>query len=394
LYDVAVIGGGPTGSQVACRLAEMGYQVVVVEQKVTLAEPVCCTGIISEECVDAFAIDERVILRRVNSARVFSPSGRLLKLWRPESQACVVDRAAFNVSLADRARDRGVEYILNCSVKGLEVGNNRVRVDVELPGRAPDCLEARAGVVATGSGSKLIEKIGLGKTGDFVSGVQAEVDTENVDEVEVYLGRGIAPGFFGWLVPTLPGKALVGLLARRTPGSHLREFMSALVVQGRIASADVKLSYNGVLLKPLARTYGERLVVVGSAAGQVKPTTGGGIYYGLLCANIAANHLHRALTGDTLSAGNLAGYEKEWKKELGWELKTGYWARRVYELLNDRQLDRVFDLINSNGILETLLEASDLSFDWHGSVVLRLLGHRALSQVVKATKLPLPSRRR
>ena len=67
--------------------------------------------------------------------------------------------------------------------------------------------------------------------------------------------------------------------------------------------------------------------MVGDAAGQVKPTTGGGIYYGLLCADIAANNLHRALDADDLSARNLANYEREWKKKLGRELKIGYYAR-------------------------------------------------------------------
>jgi len=64
LYDVAVIGGGPVGSQVAYKLAEMGYRVVVMEQKKRLGEPVCCTGIISQECVSSFAIDESVIFRQ------------------------------------------------------------------------------------------------------------------------------------------------------------------------------------------------------------------------------------------------------------------------------------------------------------------------------------------
>ena len=62
LYDVVVIGGGPVGSYVAYKLAGMGYGVVVVEQKERLGERVCCTGIISQECVSSFAIDDNVIL--------------------------------------------------------------------------------------------------------------------------------------------------------------------------------------------------------------------------------------------------------------------------------------------------------------------------------------------
>ena len=388
---MAVIGGGPAGSQAAYKLASTGYGVVVVEQKERLGEPVCCTGIIGQECVSSFAIDESVIFRRVNSAQVFSPSGKRLSLWRPEPQACIVDRAAFNAALARRAQGKGVEYVLNSPVMGIEVKDDRVRIKADHPGGGSNLFEARAVVIATGFGSKVVEGLGLGKVGDFVMGAQAEVEAMGVDEVEVYLGRDIAPGFFAWLVPTSPQRALAGLLSRRSPGLYLRKFLSSLSAQGKIASAEAELSYGWTPLKPLARTCGDRLMVVGSAAGQVKPTSGGGIYYGLLCADMAANNLHRALKSDALSARNLANYEKEWKRKLGRELRAGYWARKFYEILSDRQIDRIFDIIKSNGIDEALLKADDLSFDWHGRVVLRLLGHQALSKAIKAMRLPFPS---
>ncbi|MFC2051633.1 NAD(P)/FAD-dependent oxidoreductase, partial [Chloroflexota bacterium] len=198
----------------------------------------------------------------------------------------------------------------------------------------------------------------------------------------------IAASFFAWLVPTSPGKALVGLLARRSPGLYLRRLLSSLLAQGKITSAEAKLSVAGIPLKPLARTYGERLIVVGTAAGQVKPTSGGGIYYGLLCADMAADNLHQALKNDALSAQNLAYYEKEWKRKLGKELRVDYRARQFYEMLSDRQIDWILDIIKSNGIDEVLLKADDLSFDWHGEAVLRLIRHLALSKTFTAMKLP------
>ncbi len=387
MYDAVVIGGGPVGSYVAYKLAGMGYGVAVVEQKERLGEPVCCTGIISQECVSSFAIDDNVILRRVNSARLFSPSGRLLSLRREETQACVVDRATFDMAMVSRAQGKGVEYVLNSPVRGMEVGDNRVRIEAARQGERLN-FEARAVIIATGFGSRFGEGLGLGKVGDFVMGAQAEVETRGVDEVEVYFGQEVAPAFFAWLVPTLPQRALVGLLSRRSPGLYLRKLMSSLLAQGKIVSAEAELSYRGIPLKPLARTYGERLMVVGTAAGQVKPTTGGGIYYGLLCADIAVNNLHRALKSNDLSAKSLASYDRGWRRKLGQELKIGYWARKFYEHLNDRQIDRIFDIIKSNGIDDALLKADDLSFDWHGKAVLRLLGHRAVSKAIGAMKIP------
>jgi len=394
LYDVVVIGGGPVGSRVAYRLAETGCKVAVVEKKERLDEPVCCTGIISQECVSHFAIDESVIFRRVNGARFFSPSGRLLSLWRQEPQACIVDRAALNMALASRAQDKGVEYVLNSPVRSVEVRNDRVRIEVGYHGGGLKFFEARAAVIANGVGSKLVEGLGLGRVSDFAAGAQAEVETTGVDEVGIYFGQKIAPAFFAWLVPTSPQKALVGLLSRRRPGFYLRRLISSLVAQKKIASAEAEISYGGIPLKPLARTYRGRVVVVGSAAGQVKPTTGGGIYYGLLCADVAADCLQRALKNDDLSAMNLASYEKEWKRKLGRELKVGYWARKFYELLSDRQIDWLFDIIKSNGIDEALLKADDLTFDWHGGVVLRLVREKALSQIFGGVKIPFLRRQK
>ena len=390
LYDVAVIGGGPVGSYVAYRLAEMGYGVVVLEQHERLGEKVCCTGIIGQECVSSFAVEDNVILRQANSARLFSPSGRLLRVWREEPQAYIIDRAAFDVAMASRAQDKGAEYILNSLVKDIEVGGDRVRVEATCQEERLN-LEARVAVIATGFGSRLPEQLGLAKVGDFVMGAQAEVETTGIDEVEVYFGQEIAPGFFAWLVPTSPQRARVGLLSRHSPRLYLRKLMPSLLAQGKIASTEAELSYGGIPLKPLARTCGERLVVVGDAAGQVKPTTGGGIYYGLLCAQIAANNLQRALQVDDLSLRSLAGYEREWRKKLGRELRIGYWARKFYERLSDKQIDRMFDIIKSNGIDEALLKAPDLSFDWHSRAVLRLIRHRAL--FIAIMKIPFHFRR-
>ena len=385
MYDVVVIGAGPVGSYVAYRLVEAGNRVAVLEQKEKLGEKVCCTGIVGRECVSSFPIDENVIVRQVNGAQLFSPSGKWLRLWRQEVQAYIIDRVAFDIALASKAQGKGAEYILNSPVGDIEVGSDRVEVVCQ-GGKLN--FEARAVVVATGFGSKLVGRLGLGKVGDFVMGAQAEVETRGIDEIEVYFGQEVAPGFFAWLVPTLPSRALVGLLSRRSPGHYLGKLISSLVVQGKIVSAEAEPSYGGIPLKPLPRTYSERLVVIGDAAGQVKPTTGGGIYYGLLCADVAADTLRRALESDNLSARSLAGYEREWKRRVGWELKLGYWARKLYERLNDRRIDRIFDIIKSSGIDEALLKAEKLSFDWHGEAVFRLVGHRAVAKALEVVKIP------
>jgi digeranylgeranylglycerophospholipid reductase len=393
LYDVAVIGGGPVGSRVASRLAGMGHRVVVLEQKERAGEGVCCTGIVSQECTRTFAIEDDLILREVVSATLFSPSGKALRLERPDTRACILDRPAFDNALARRAQDKGAEYVFSSRANNLEVGSDRVKIETLRQGKRTR-FEARAVVIASGFNSRLVEELRLGSISHFFAGAQAEVETAPLDEMEVYFGEEIAPGFFAWLVPSSPSRARVGLLARHHPAHYLRKLISSLAIQGKIASAEAELSFGRVPVKPLARTYFERLLVVGTAAGQVKPTTGGGIYYGLLCADIAAETLKQALASNDLSAKGLASYERAWQKKLGGELKKGYRVRKFYERLNDPQIDRLFDTIDAEGMAQVLLGDSKVSFDWHSGGLLRILGNAALSRVSQVMKRPLHSRHR
>jgi digeranylgeranylglycerophospholipid reductase len=386
MYDAVVIGGGPTGSRVAALLVEKRHRVLVLERKPRPGEKVCCTGIIGRECADAFDIGDRLILRNINSASLFSPSGNRLHLYRPETQACVLDRAAFDVAMVERAQHAGAAYRFDSLATNVKIEPERAIVSVSRHGRE-ETLSTKSVVIAAGYAPGLLRRLGLGAFGDFTYGAQADVETAALDEVEVYFGD-MAPGFFAWLVPISPSTARAGLMSRVKPGDYLKKWLEHLKAQDRIAPADVAISYGAIPLKPPARTYGERLLAVGDAAGQVKPTSGGGIYYGLLGADIAAVTLHEALDNGDLSAKRLSRYEKAWRRRLGRELKTGYWARKLYERLNNRQIDHLFAIIKAGGIDEALLKAEDLSFDWHGRTIRQLLKYQLVTKSLKIVKLP------
>jgi geranylgeranyl reductase family protein len=377
-YDVVVVGGGPSGSQVAYKLAGMGYIVGVVEKKATLNGGVCCTGIVSRECVDKYSIPDSVIYRWANSAKIYPPSGKPISISRDAPQAAILNRSAFNQIWAQRSQKAGVEYLFGCNLKGIIREKGRVTAEVSCNGETLT-LQSRAIVIATGFGTQVLDNLGLGGASDFVMGAQAEVEINNVDEVEVYFGSEVAPGFFGWLVPTAPGKGLVGLLARRDNAFYMRKLLASLALSGKIASADVKLTFGGVSLKPLPRIRSDHLLVVGTAAGQVKPLTGGGIYFGLICADMAANTLNRSLQKGNLTAHGLAGYESAWRRKLSRELRNGHWARKVYEMLSDRQVNRVFGLMESTGLIEDLARSEELSFDWHADVIAKIMGQKLLA---------------
>ncbi|MDD5189716.1 MAG: NAD(P)/FAD-dependent oxidoreductase [Dehalococcoidales bacterium] len=381
--DVAVIGGGPVGSQTAYKLSQMGYRVLVFEKRPAFPAHICCTGIVSRECVETYEIPTSVIYRQANGATLITPTGRAVPVERDTPQAAILDRSAFNQLWAQRAVSAGAEYCYGAEVKNLKHGKNGITLEVSQQGN-PASIQAKTVVVSTGFGARLMDGLGLGAAGDFVMGAQAEVETKNVDDVEVYFGSKVAPGFFGWLTPTGENKALVGVLSRRHPPAYLRSLLGRLVDEGKIVSAKAPFTYGGVPLRPLHRTYGDRLLVVGTAAGQVKPLTGGGIYYGLLCADMAANTLNRAFNSGDFSPAHLAGYERAWKRKLGSELRNGYFARRMYELLSDSQIDSVFKLMKTSGLIEEMEKSDDLSFDWHGAVVNRIFNHRLIIRVLKS----------
>lgn len=371
MYDVVIAGAGVAGNYVACGLAALGYSAAVVEEHEKVGEPVQCTGIIGAECFQRFPVFDGTVLREVRTARLFSPSRKEMRLDRGTTQAYIIDRAAFDQKLARKAQERGAEYLLGHRVADIAVGDDAVTVTTE-DGRT---LRARTAVIATGCISNLPARLGMGRVEDIIMGAQVEVDTNDVHEMEVYLDQDLAPGFFAWLVPTSQNKALVGLLARQNSARHLRAFVDMLLHQGKIAAPQAAPNYGGIPLHPLSKTYMQRVLVVGDAAGQVKPTTGGGVYYGLLCAEIAAGTLAQALSTNDFSEALFSVYQQTWQDKLSRELRIDRFARQVYERLPNRQVEAVFGIINSNGIHEAMLRSPELSFDWHGDAIVKGLKH-------------------
>ena len=209
--------------------------------------------------------------------------------------------------------------------------------------------------------------------------------------LEVHLGRNIAPGFFSWLVPTQPNRALVGLMSRRQAQPHLIKFLKQLWRGGRITQVLKEPACWGIPLRPLKQTFQDRMLVVGDAAGQTKPTTGGGIYYSLLASEIAADVLADGLRRDKLSAQSLSRYQCRWQDLLSQELEMGYSARRLYEFLSDQQISSLVRHAGSRGVYNELLNSPELSFDWHSQMISKVIDHPVLGGVLKVVN-PLLSR--
>ena len=385
-YDVIIVGAGPAGSYIAYELASSGHDVAVFEEKSASGLNVCCTGIISTECFQSLGLGTDVILNDVNSAKFFSPSGKCLRFQTERVQAYVVNRLLLDKALACKAQSQGAKYFFSSPVIDIIPGKDSIRAETSCSG-AREIFSARAVVLANGFRPKLPRKLGLGKIENLLLGAQAEIEVKNVDEFEVYFGQEIAPGAFAWLVPTSANKAHVGLLATSQAKLHLQKFLDNLFCQGRTTSREVEIGQKAVPVGTLARSYGNRVLVIGDAAGQVKPTTGGGIYFGHLGARIAAQVLDEALSSDNLTAGQLSRYQKQWKAKIGKELSRGYWTRWAYGKLSDRQIEGIFNILNSDGMTETLLNSGDFSFDWHSRLILAALSRSSAYPLLKIKQL-------
>ena len=378
--DVIVVGAGPAGNNTAYRLASLGYGVTVVDWRTSVGDKLC-TGIVGRECVQRYPVDRSLVYRDVQSATGITPAGENMSFSRPVAQAHVLDRAAYVASFGEMARRAGATYLLGHRVAEVSVARDHasVRLNGDNEGRI---LKARAVVLACGFGSKLASQAGFGKVRDHVVGVQAEVMAPQVRQVHVYFGRGVAPGFFAWVVPTHEGLALVGLLSRHNPGVLLEKLLLKLELEGRVHSVVKGPTSWGIPLRPPGKTFGDRILAVGDAAGQVKPTTGGGIYYALRASEIAAETLHGALFRDQLSQAGLAEYERGWKALLSQELEVGYFARRLFESLNDSQVGSLLRAVAGNGADPELMGAQDVSFDWHSRAIVMAVKHPLLSRVL------------
>ena len=385
-YDVIIVGAGPAGSYIAYKLASLGHDVAVFEEKSSAGLNVCCTGIISTECFQSLDLGTDLILTKVNSAKFFSPSGRCLRFQTERIQAYVVNRLLLDKVITSKAQSRGAQYFFSSPVIDIIPGKDSIQAETSCLG-ARELFSARAVVLANGFRPKLPLKLGLGRIKNFLVGAQAKIEVKNVDEFEVYFSQEIAPGAFAWLVPTSTNKAYVGLLATSQAKLHLQNFLNHLFGQARVTSREAEIEQRAIPVGTLAHSYGDRVLVIGDAAGQVKPTTGGGIYFGHLGAKIAAEVLDEALSSDNLTAGQLSHYQKQWKAKMGKEISRGYWARRAYAKLSDRQIDGIFNVLDSSGMAEALLNSGNFSFDWHSGLITTILRRSSAYPLLKIRHL-------
>jgi digeranylgeranylglycerophospholipid reductase len=385
-FDAVVVGGGPCGSFAAWTLANLGADVAVFEEHREIGLPSHCAGHVSLNGLRRLGLrlPRKIFENEIYGAVFYSPSGLEFRVKRSSPVTCVLNRELLDKHLAKLAMKAGAQYSTGLRVNSLVsksgvvagVSVNRKRIKQTVPSNIV--------IDAEGCSSLLLKKAGLQTLNRsmVVNAIQAEVDQVNdmdTDMVEVYLGQRYAPGFFAWIIPKKDGSAKVGLA---TKAGDLREYLKRFMQKHPTASRKLKKSkITSLSMHPISlggaipKTYANGLLVVGDAASQVKPTTGGGIVFGLLCAKIAGEVAYEAIKSDDFSEKFLSRYQLRWKRLIGFDLAMMLKMRKMLNRLSDTKMDKIINLCAKLEINKVLEDAGDA--DFMGSSLIRMLPNPA-----------------
>ena len=364
-YDVMVIGAGPVGIYASIRIAEAGFRVLAIEEDAQIGKPRFCTGLISKEAFDQFLLPEGAIEEEFNFATIFSPSGLKLRL-KSKSPVYATDRTTFDQGLYHRAKEAGVKFLLNCRCLALKVNNDFAEARVAALGASERTVRAEVIILATGIKYSLHKFVGLTLPPDFLDCSQVQTAGRAGEGIEIYLGNSIAPRSFAWVVPLKKNELRIGMSTYQNSASFLKTLLKKLSLKG-----DFNIMRRPIPLGTIKNTYTDRVLVVGDAAGQVKPTTGGGIYFGLLCADLAAKTIIDAFKAGDFSKKFLRRYEINWKKRIEFDLTMGLYLRKLIADFSDEQIEKLIRFSVQEKTQRLIEKYGD--FNHHGRLIKELI---------------------
>ena len=373
--DAIVVGGGPVGSYTALNLAKLGVKTTVFEEHSTIGFPSHCAGHISIRSLRSmglYPLPKRIVENTFCAANFHSPLGSKFSIKLSCPVTLALNRAMFDQFLANQAQNAGANFVLSSSVQSLLVTDGSVKgVKIRHTDSSEVKVYSKIVLDAEGVSSRLLRQAGLQglKNSGLVYAVEAEVDTAQdveLDTVEVYFGKAYAPGFYGWLIPRPDGSAKVGLA---TKYGDPREYLKRLMFKHPVASKQLsksnitKVGYHAITLGgPINKSYADGFLAVGDCASQVKPTTGGGVIFGLKAAKAASEVAHQALALDDVSSNVLQTYQKRCDDLLKFDFLIMLRIRRFLDSLSDQRFDEMLRVCGKLGVNKALRDVDEIDF--------------------------------
>jgi digeranylgeranylglycerophospholipid reductase len=387
--EAIVVGGGPVGSYAALQLAKLGVKATVFEEHPQIGLPSHCAGHISIKSlrnIGLYPLPKGISENTFCAANFYSPAGSRFSLHLSCPVTVALNRARLDQYLAKQAQSAGARFVLNSRVQSLLKKDGFARgVTVQSNG-AEERVSSKIVLDTEGISSRLLRQTGLQalKPSGLVYAVEAEVDRVHdveLDAVEVYFGKSYAPGFYGWLIPRPDGSAKVGLA---TNHGDPRGYLKRLMFKHPVASKQLgkskitQVGYHAITLGgPINRSYADGFLAVGDCASQVKPTTGGGVIFGLTCAKTAAEVASQALKQDDVSSNFLKNYQRKCDDLLSFDFRVMLRLRRFLDSLSDEKLDEMLRVCAKLGVDKALRDVDEI--DFQGKMLLTAAKKPAMS---------------
>ncbi len=359
--DIVVIGAGPSGLIAAREAAKRGAKVTVLEEHKEIGVPCHCAGLLSTKGLTDIEVplNAGFVQNRLKGARFHSPSGLSFTVKRKETVACVINRSKFDKFLAQQAAHAGAEIKLKSKAQRVSRHNKEIMVEGTW-----GSINASVVIDAEGVGSRFVKAMGLTplKAECLLPALQFDLIDVSVDSkyAEIHVGRKTAPGFFAWVIPINNNSARVGLACKgANPHKRLEKF-----IRDRFGDFNRVSVRPGSIVTcgPIPKTFDDNFLVVGDAAGHVKPTTGGGVILGGICASIAGEVAAKAVEKVSFSSSFLGEYERSWKRRLGREFKVTRLAREVMNRLSDKTVDKIFGIVVNKNLQTEFSMKGDMDF--------------------------------
>ena len=346
-YDVVIIGGGPTGSTLANYLLDEGLSVCIIEKKKRIGYPLQCAGILSHHIFELNELPDDIILNRVEGAFLHTKN-QMLHIRKDEPVAYIIDRVAYDNFLFSKAVDNGVHTINQKAVDfDLDAGEVYLQND--------ETVKSRIIVGCDGYNSILSNKMGNVQSNFHATQMLVEIDDENIlryrnsteqsnNFVDAGMLEEISPGFF-WIIPTGNSLYRVGLFSGETHRSQ-NEFLEDFLDEN--FEYETVEKYKGFIPIFSERNLmaKSRAILVGDAAAQVKPTSGGGLLIGFDACQMASKWICRALSEDDV--GLLKEYQKEFNRKYSKEFSYQFKVQKTLKMFSDDDLDYLFLKLREN----------------------------------------------
>jgi digeranylgeranylglycerophospholipid reductase len=362
--DLVVVGAGPAGSMTAKVAAEAGLDVVMLEKRQEIGDPVRCAEGVSKAALKKLVeLDPVWISAEVKGARIRAPDGTEIVMSEDRAGAevgYVLERKVFDRALAQQTAEAGAKVMVKTRAlgllwdKGVPSGISAQFVGESLK------IEAPLIIGADGVESKVGRWAGIDtalKPKDIETCAQFLVQDDEIDDeyCEFYLGNEIAPGGYVWSFPK--GQSIanvgIGILGSKAdsgmPIRLLREFMKKNFPEGKV----LEMMVGGVPVSgPIETTTADGVILVGDAARQSDPITGGGIINamraGVMAGEIAADQVPKGEVGK----GELMIYEKRWRETIGKHISRNFAVKEFFVDLTDDDLNRLTHSLDGVNVAE------------------------------------------